>query len=247
MTIKQMLLTLILIPAFIHSNTTKAQPECVLLLHGLARTSGSMENMAQYLQQQHYRTFNIDYPSRKHSIEYLSTLVFSQAQDSAQQNHCQIMHIVTHSMGGILVRDFLAKNTLPTLGKVVMLGPPNQGSELVDAFADWELFQWLNGPAGAQLGTDSLSHPNILGPIDFELGVIAGDRSINIINSMIIPGADDGKVAVLATYVKGMQDHLILHTTHPLMMNNQEVQKQVLHFLQHGSFKKEPAKCSLTD
>ena len=117
-----------------------------------------------------------------------------------------------------------------------MLGPPNQGSEIVDALGSWKVFGLLNGPAGRQLGTDADSRPLQLGPARFEVGIIAGDRSINWINSCIIPGPDDGKVSVERTRLAGMKDHLVVHATHPFLMRNREALRQTAHFLRHGSF-----------
>jgi hypothetical protein len=139
-------------------------------------------------------------------------------------------------MGGILIRQFLQTNTIERLGRVVMLGPPNRGSEVVDSLGDYQLFASINGPAGKQLGTDSNSVPNRLGPVTFELGVIAGDRSINLINSSMIDGPDDGKVSVANTKVDGMKQHLVLHVTHPYLMKNERVIRETICFLRTGSF-----------
>jgi hypothetical protein len=117
-----------------------------------------------------------------------------------------------------------------------MLGPPNQGSEVVDQIGGWRLFTAINGPAGQQLGTGQDSVPNQLGPVDFELGVIAGDRSINWINSLMISVPDDGKVAVERTKVAGMKAHRVVHVTHPFLMKNRAVIRETIHFLRHGRF-----------
>jgi len=201
-----------------------------------------MNELQDSLLAEHYQVLAIDYPSTEKPIDALTSWVFQQVRDSIQTYHCSTTHFVTHSMGGILVRDFLADDTLSTLGRVVMLGPPNQGSEVVDNLRNWSLFQFINGPAGSELGTDSLSLPKRLGPVNFELGVIAGDRSINWINSLMIPSKDDGKVSIESTRVEGMKDHIVLHTTHPLMMTNKHVIHQVLVFLKQGVFEhKEPS------
>jgi len=119
-----------------------------------------------------------------------------------------------------------------------MLGPPNQGSEVVDTLHNMPGYELINGPAGHQLGTDIESIPNKLGPADFELGIIAGTRSINLILSTMLPSTDDGKVTVENTKLEGMKEHIALPVTHPFMMKNQDVIEQVIHFLKSGSFKK---------
>ena len=209
----------------------------VILLHGLCRTRASMEPMAAALGADGYVVANLDYPSRSAGVGQLSEQAIGAALQDPRLAQCANIHFVTHSLGGILVRDYFARHRDPRLGRVVMLGPPNQGSEVVDHLKNWRLFQWLNGPAGAQLGTDPESVPNKLGPVAFDLGVIAGDRSINWLNSLMIGGNDDGKVSVRNTRVAGMRDHLVVHTTHPFIMRNREVINATIRFLQHGTFR----------
>ena len=139
-------------------------------------------------------------------------------------------------MGGIMIRDYLSRHHIATLGRVVMLGPPNQGSEVVDKFGKLWLFKWINGPAGQELSTSGNSLPHRLGPVKFPLGVIAGDRSINWINSIIIPGSDDGKVSINRTQIDGMADHIIVHSSHPFIMKNREAINYTIAFLKSGSF-----------
>jgi hypothetical protein len=139
-------------------------------------------------------------------------------------------------MGGIIVRFIDSQDVNENIGRVVMLGPPNKGSELVDVMGDWGLFEWVNGPAGKQLSTADSSLVNQLTDINFELGVIAGNASLNPIYSDIIPGEDDGKVAVSRTSVMGMKDSLVMPVTHTFMMTDKDVINQTLHFLEYGVF-----------
>lgn len=139
-------------------------------------------------------------------------------------------------MGGIIVRYLANKELVSRIGRVVMLSPPNQGSEVVDVLGDTWLFEWINGPAGRVLGTGKDSLPLQLGPAKFELGIIIGIKSINLINSAMIDGADDGKVSVENAKLEGMQDFLILPVTHPFIMKDETVIRQTIHFLNFGRF-----------
>ena len=210
--------------------------EYVILLHGLCRTKASMGRMEQSLRSVGYRVVNVGYPSRTKTIQELSEEFVREAVQICLDSNAIKIHFVTHSMGGILVRDYLARHSIANLGRVVMLGPPNQGSEIVDKLGELSVFKWLNGPAGQQLGTGTNSLPKQLNPINFSLGVIAGDRSINWINSLMITGPDDGKVSVAGTRIAGMADHIVLHVSHPFMMKEKESIENTISFLKIGLF-----------
>jgi len=210
--------------------------ECVVLLHGLARTKHSMAMLARRLSTLGYRVFNVGYPSRTASIEDLSGRIIPEALRSCGEQNAQSIHFVTHSLGGIIVRHYLKFHEIPNLGCVVMLSPPNRGSEIVDTFRHNWFFRWFNGPAWQQLSTATDSLPNRLGKANFRLGVIAGDRSIDPILSLFIPGKNDGKVSVARTAVEGMKDFKIIHATHPFIMRNRQVIKEVISFLEKERF-----------
>lgn len=212
----------------------KVEGELVVLLHGLARTWRSMEPMRAFLEGEGFATLNLGYPSTRFSIEDLAEQLRPKIEAAAES--CERLHFVTHSMGGILVRQLQKSAAISKLARCVMLGPPNRGSHVVDRLGKWAPFGWVNGPAGRQLGTGPDSAPSRLGPVDFEVGVLAGDRSINWILSLMIPGANDGKVAVSHASVAGQRDFKVLHATHPFMMRNRAVQTNTLAFLRTGAF-----------
>lgn len=214
--------------------TSTAHASCVILLHGLARTSSSMTVMKERLLEQGYHVINDGYPSRDASIEELAEIAIAPAIQIC--NDYDEINFVTHSLGGILVRQYLSRHEIPKLKHVVMLGPPNQGSEVVDKLNKIPGFQFINGDAGLQLGTGELSVPNKLGPANFDVGIIAGTQSINLILSTFIPGVDDGKVSIESTKLEGMNDHLEMATTHTFMMKNKKVLEQVTHYLSNGKF-----------
>ncbi len=220
------------------SASAPASPDTppVILLHGLARTSGSMTPMAERLAQAGFAVCNIDYPSRHHRIEVLSTEHVLPRIRKCLGPEPAAPHFVTHSLGGIIVRQLAATGALPAIGRVVMLGPPNGGSEVVDSLGDWALFNAINGPAGRQLGTAPDALPRQLGPPPFETGIIAGSFSINPLLSLLIPGEDDGKVSLASARLDGMRDFRVMPVSHPLMMRNTAVIEQTIHFLHHGRF-----------
>lgn len=211
--------------------------ECVVLLHGLARTSASLDEMQRALEEDGYRTANIDYPSRDHQIAELADMAVEDGLDDCRSDDSvETIHFVTHSLGGILVRQYLNDKSIVELGRVVMLGPPNQGSDAADDLDAVPGFDWINGPAGRQLGKGEDSVPLALGPVDFELGVIAGNRTIDPITSAVLENPDDGRVSVEDTKVEGMDDFVIVEHSHAFMMQRRVPIELTKSFLRTGRF-----------
>lgn len=210
--------------------------EAIILLHGLTRTSRSMDKAAKLLNTYGYKIVNVDYPSQTADISSLAHKYIPLALEQCDGKDIKKIHFLTHSMGGILLRDYLASQSIDKLGRVVMLAPPNQGSEVVDKLGSWKLFYYLNGPAGLQLGTGSNSVPNRLGPVNFQLGVIAGNKTVNPLLSGLIPDVNDGKVSVIRAQVAGMKDFIVMPYSHSFIMQREAVIEQALHFIQQGCF-----------
>ena len=211
--------------------------DCVVLLHGLARTATSMNPMQRALIEEGFETANIGYASRDNTVEELAEIVIPQGLEACRSNNgVGHVHFVTHSLGGILLRQYLSMHPISDLGRVVMLGPPNQGSAAVDELRDVPGFDWLNGPAGLQLGKGEDSVPLKLGPATFELGVIAGNRTIDPITSAVLENPDDGRVSVKDTKLDGMADFIVVEHSHALMMRMRRPIELTIRFLNSGSF-----------
>ena len=208
----------------------------VVLLHGLARTSRSMRPMEKYLKKNGFNVRNINYPSRKKPIEELSKWVRDKLDEELGKHSAVQLDFVTHSMGGIILRQIMKKHPLTNLGRVVMLGPPNQGSEVVDRLRRFKILKQLNGPACLQLGTEDKGFIHNLGKVEFDLGVIAGNKSINPLLSLLLPGEDDGKVTVERTKIEGMNDFRIVPCSHSFFMSKKKVKELVQSFLKKGFF-----------
>lgn len=215
-----------------------AQNELIILLHGILRSKTDMLLLNNFFEKNGYDTLNILYPSREKSLEELTEFVQEKIQNCPQYHGDETtIHFVTHSMGGLIARYYIATHKPDNLGKVVMLGPPNTGSEFADWLSETEIlapaFKAIFGPAGQQLGT---KYKHIDDDITYPLGVIAGNLSVNPLAPWILNGEHDGIVPVERTKIKGMTDHIVIPATHSFMMFNVDVMEQALYFLKHNRF-----------
>lgn len=211
---------------------------CAVLLHGLGRTHRSMDKIAAALRGVGYGVVSVAYPSRSQPIEVLAMQAVPEGLAWCRARGLPRVDVVTHSMGGIVLRYYLSGNRVAELGRVVMLSPPNQGSEVADVLQGIGIYAQVNGPAGGQLGTGPEGIAARLGPVDFDLGVITGNQQTTADSFLAthFTGPNDGKVSVERAQVDGMRDFLVLPATHTFIVSDPTAVAQVLYFLEHGRF-----------
>ena len=210
-------------------------PRPLVLLHGLARTRHSLWPVARAAAARRYRVASVGYPSRHAPVEQLAEIVASRIDARVGE---EPFDVVTHSMGGIILRSAVAAGLLPAerVRRVVMLAPPSQGSELAEALRRQWLYRRVLGPAGQQLGTGGESVPLALPPLPFACGVIAGRRTLIPLAERIFGGPTDGRVSVARARADGMADFLVVDRAHPFLMWAPEVLAAVFGFLEAGRF-----------
>ncbi len=211
--------------------------DTVVLIHGLGRRSGSLNIIADALHADGYRVCRVDYASTRHGPPELLRQVTDAILECAQPD--STLHVVTHSLGGILLRGFALEHGDVLTGRTVMLAPPNGGSELGDLVQRSGLLRAVLGPTATELGTGPLSLPNRLGPVLFDVGVIAGNRSLHPLGSFVLNGPNDGTVTEQNARVAGMRDFAAVHRAHSLIMRAPEVVAEVRAYLVTGCFSRE--------
>lgn len=228
-------LLLFISPFVAQGSVVKNNKEQVVILHGIARSKSHMESLATYLKENgEYEVFNINYPSTKYNLQELTKIVHDDLASKIDSK--KIVNFVGYSMGGLVVRSLINKYKYPNLGKVVLLASPNHGSEVADFIKNFWPYKKIYGPAGQQLTTNRPDIETLLGQVSYDLGIIAGNSTIDPFSSMIIPGDDDGKVSIISTKVKGMKDHIIVNASHTFFPSNKKVKEHTLNFLQYSKF-----------
>lgn len=220
-----------------YSTPSDRPSEGVVFLHGISRSYRSLIKLQQAVDSAGFATRNIGYPSREKPLSMLVDDIHPAIAPFADDNE-GATHFVCHSMGGLLARAYIARYRPARLGRVVMLGTPNGGSEIADVLKDRLFYRMYFGPAGQQLVTSRDAETEaLLPPVDYPVGVIAGNRSLDPIASrFMLRGADDGRVTVARTKLDGMADHLVIPASHAFMMKNKVAIKQTIAFLKDGSF-----------
>jgi pimeloyl-ACP methyl ester carboxylesterase len=214
--------------------------EMVVLLHGVASSHWQMSPLAARLKRDGYDVVNLAYPSRSVTIEKLAAKWLPAHLRECEAEAAPRVHFVTHSMGGIVLRQWIARSPRPdNLGRVVMIAPPNAGSEVSDRLAHFPPYHWIIGVNAGRLGTRATDLPRALGPWPADappLGIIAGDRSFSPLSTLVLPGRHDGKVTVASTRLEGMKDGIVLHHSHTLLPFRADTIAQVRRFLRDGEF-----------
>jgi triacylglycerol lipase len=208
----------------------------VVVLHGLIVNKYFMTGISSYLKKHGYTVHSISYPTRAKSFE---KLLDEHVAPFISGIPAKKIDFVVHSMGGIMVRMYALKYGAKRIGRVVMIGTPNQGSQVADFVCDMPAFKWYLGDAGKSLATKGGIHAQ-LPPLNFECGVIAGDNHwFRLPRNMIIPDLpkpNDGAVSVESTKVAGMKEHTVISGDHSQMVWMPSVWKMSVAFLKNGSF-----------
>ncbi|MFC4269990.1 alpha/beta fold hydrolase [Sneathiella chungangensis] len=240
---KKTMILILLIAQFmiLPVNTSIAKDErnlgLVILVHGLARSSNAMWLIGQRLEKAGYRTCAIDYPSMTESIENTQATISSEIERCIKSNNtAEIVHFVTHSLGGPLARDYLSSAPLKNMGRMVMLSPPNHGSDLVEHFGHWKYFRSVLGPIASELTADHSSWLAHLPVPNYEIGVLAGNYTFNPIAAYLLDGKDDGAVTIEDMKLEGMADFMEVSATHVTIRYSSIASRQISYFLNQGHF-----------
>ena len=213
------------------------KPETVIVLHGISKDNKITYLLSKRLAESGFEVHNISYPYRNKTIQEISDFLHEKIIDLGIDKK-EKLNFVGHSMGGLIIRNYIHKYKPENLNRVVMVATPNHGSELADKMKNWKIYDLKFGKASSmQLGTDQYNLDDAFGDVNYELGIIAGKTWLNPIFSYILPGKDDGIVSIESTKLNGMKEHDILNFPHTTGIMRKKVAKNVINFLKNGTFK----------
>ncbi|MFK7768272.1 MAG: esterase/lipase family protein [Mariniblastus sp.] len=221
----------------------------VIVLHGLMRTSNAMEPMARYLRERGgFTTLNFQYASTRNTVGDHAAALKSVVDQLGP--HVTEINFLGHSLGNIVVRRYLydttdratGKQGDPRIKRMVMLGPPNQGSRIAELLKGSFLFNTIAGVSGAQLSSGWKKLSRTLATPNFEFGIIAGGQSDGDITNFALKGKDDFTVSVEEAKLPGARDLLVRPLLHGTMMHQRESLVAALSFFQNGYFVSETAR-----
>lgn len=216
-------------------NNHKGKEKWVILVHGVLRSSSSMEKIEKALRNKGYKTLNFDYDSRRETIKIVAKRLHREITKIYERD-IESVSFVTHSFGTIIVRYYCANHTIKKKGRFVMIAPPNKGSQWARILSRLSLYKWVLGVAGGKVQDVEQAIPKIMSPPPIEFGVIAGGTGMKMGINPLLPGDDDGTITVEETKLEGMKDFIQIRGQHSLLLLQQGVIDNVIHFLERGQF-----------
>lgn len=227
----------LILPLNTSSATDEDSQDLVILVHGLARSGNAMWLIGHRLEKAGHKTCAIDYPSMTASFEKTQAALSSEIERCIKSNNAfGAVHFVTHSLGGPLTRKYLSSNPLKNMGRMVMLSPPNHGSDLVERFDHLKYFRSILGPVASELTADQRSWLARIPAPDYEVGVLAGNYTFNPIAAYLLDGKDDGAVSIEDMKLKDMADFREISATHVTIRYSSAASRQIFEFLATGHF-----------
>lgn len=216
----------------------KNDGDYVILIPGLLLGPRSMNKIHNFLNNYGYQVLPLNCSIKKHSVQVLANSFLKNFIIKNCLNKKRKIHFITHSIGGIVVRKYLEDNHSLNIGKVVMLAPPNRGSEIMTLFSKMYFSRYLLGVSGKQISINDKAYLlSLEQKVSFDLGIIAGSHS-NLLSLWYLNRKNDGVVSVENTKILGMVEHLVLNQSHYSMLYSKEVLHQILFFLRCGKFDK---------
>lgn len=217
---------------------SKKNNDYIVILHGLRRSLKHMKKISAALHKENYNILQISYPSTLYPLDELIKMVLEEIGKYISINDKKIkVHFVGHSLGGLIIRGLIKNNFIYNLGRIVMIGTPNQGNIFADYFTGYGIFEYLHGPVSEQLISDQKEFKHLFGEIRSELGIIAGNKVGNYYLGYLLQDANDGRVCVCDTILKGSKEHIIIHESHDELQTNPTVIQKTVNFIKNGKFK----------
>lgn len=206
----------------------------LILLHGINQANSVFKGLEKLTTKNGFAVLNIDYPSTIFSIEEIVEIMDHQINPVIKGY--KLISFVGFSLGGLIVRAYLNKYKLSNLGKVVLVGVPNKGSEVADFLRKNKLYKKLYGPSGQQLTTTFNNSIHVFGKPYYECGIISGNLALDFWGLILRGQPNDGKVTVNSTKIEGAKDHIILNLPHWFLPRSSKVHKNILYFLKNSKF-----------
>ncbi|MGA2624642.1 MAG: hypothetical protein ABSF91_12360 [Bacteroidota bacterium] len=211
----------------------------VYLIHGYGSSTLLLKSIENYLKKNGFETVNYSYHSIRDDIRKTGHNLYNQIK----QDRIDTVSFVTHSMGALVMRALLTysikDSSFPTIYRIVMITPPNHGTEIADFFSSSSIFKFFLGPNVENMKTDSNSLANRLPlPLKSQVGIIVGEKSDSTGYNPFIKGSNDGYVTPDEAKLGMEKDFRIIYKSHTLITQSKKTRRLVLSFLRNGTFGK---------